>query len=201
MRKILYKVFVLKSNVDDFVNFIYSLIILQNEASTVGDDLDENNDSPDDVGIDSSLLVEVSMDDSPSDTNEKLSKTFKGLDNNIHERQRIFSCHLCGGAYNSQKNLQLHIKSAHAGMKPANLDFDPHDDDIDLESSLPVEVSINDSQSEILSLEKNNFRCHLCEKSYSSKRNLQLHIKSIHEGVKSYRCSYCPKSFTQGLFV
>ena len=162
------------------------------------DDLDENNDSPEDVGIDSSLLVEVSMDDSPSDTNERLSKTFEGLDNNVHEWPRNFPCHLCGGvAYNSQKNLQLHIKSAHGGMKPANLDSrlqDPdNEDDIDLESSLPVEVSIN--------LGKNNFQCPLCEKSYSSKRNLQLHIKSIHEGVKSYRCSYCPKSFTQGLFT
>ena len=91
----------------------------------------------------------------------------------------------------------MHIKSAHGGMKPANLDSrlqDPdNEDDIDLESSLPVEVSIN--------LGKNNFQCPLCEKSYSSKRNLQLHIKSIHEGVKSYKCSYCPKSFTQGMFV
>ena len=167
-------------------------IILQNETSAVEDDLDENNYSPDDVEIDSSLLVEVSMDDSPSDTNERQSKTFEGLDNNLHERKYN----------NSQKKPQLHINSVHGGMKPENLDFNPvKDDHIDLESSLPVEVSINDSQSEILSLGKNNFQCHLCEKSYSSKRNLQLHIKSIHEGVKSYKCSYCPKSFTQGMFV
>ena len=156
------------------------------------DDLDEINDSSEDVGIDSSLLVEVSMDDSPSDTNERQSNTFEGLDNNLHERQYN----------NSQKNPQLHIKYVHEGMKHENLNFDQvQDNHIDLESSLPVEVSINDSQSEILSLGKNNFRCHLCEKSYSSKRNLQLHIKSIHEGVKSYKCSYCPKSFTQGMFV
>ena len=174
-------------------NSIDFLIIFQNETSAVEDDLDENNDSSEDVGIDSSLLVEVSMDDSPSDTNnERQSKIFEGLDNNVHERQYN----------NSQKNPQLPIKSVHGGMKPENLDFHQVEDNhIDLESSLPVEVSINDSQSEILSLGKNNFQCHLCEKSYSSKRNLQLHIKSIHEGVKSYKCSYCPKSFTQGLFV
>ena len=41
------------------------------------------------------------------------------------------------------------------------------------------------------------FQCNQCESSYTSKRHLRRHIKTVHEGIK-YDCSQCSQQFTQG---
>ena len=47
-----------------------------------------------------------------------------------------------------------------------------------------------------------NFQCKICKygNTFSSKRNLQSHIQSIHKGLKNYPCDSCDKSFSQGLY-
>ena len=42
-----------------------------------------------------------------------------------------------------------------------------------------------------------NFKCELCSKNFSSKRNLKNHISSVHEGLKNHKCETCGKAFSQ----
>ena len=34
-----------------------------------------------------------------------------------------------------------------------------------------------------------SFNCYICSNSFASKSNLNVHIKSVHEGKKSFRCN------------
>ena len=40
-----------------------------------------------------------------------------------------------------------------------------------------------------------NYACHLCEKAYTDKRNLNNHILSVHKKIKNHTCHECGKSF------
>uniref|UniRef100_A0ABM0MXR6 Spindle pole body component 110-like n=1 Tax=Saccoglossus kowalevskii TaxID=10224 RepID=A0ABM0MXR6_SACKO len=39
------------------------------------------------------------------------------------------------------------------------------------------------------------YKCHLCNKTYSSKRNRARHVKDVHQNTDSFKCSLCDKSF------
>ena len=43
-----------------------------------------------------------------------------------------------------------------------------------------------------------NHKCESCDKSFKSRKNLNMHIHTVHEGQKDYKCESCSKSFTQG---
>ena len=42
---------------------------------------------------------------------------------------------------------------------------------------------------------ENNFKCEICEKTFSTKQRKRQHIKT-HEGQRNYKCDSCGKSFT-----
>ena len=39
----------------------------------------------------------------------------------------------------------------------------------------------------------------VCEKSFTWATSLRIHIKTIHEDHKDFKCEYCGKSFTQAV--
>ena len=42
---------------------------------------------------------------------------------------------------------------------------------------------------------KKKHECHLCEKSYTSKHNLDLHMRTQHSNKRPYKCNDCEKNF------
>ena len=42
-----------------------------------------------------------------------------------------------------------------------------------------------------------NFKCESCGKSFSEAGKLKKHIHTVHEGHKDYKCESCGKSFSQ----
>ena len=42
-----------------------------------------------------------------------------------------------------------------------------------------------------------NHKCDLCDKAFSMKNSLMIHIKIVHEGVKNHKCDQCGKAFSQ----
>ena len=40
-------------------------------------------------------------------------------------------------------------------------------------------------------------KCYICDKTYLNEKNLQDHVKRLHEKAKSYECGRCKKTFTR----
>ena len=41
----------------------------------------------------------------------------------------------------------------------------------------------------------NSQKCEICSKDLSSKKYLEIHIKSVHQGIKDYICTICDQRF------
>ena len=39
--------------------------------------------------------------------------------------------------------------------------------------------------------------CEVCNKVYVSNRVLMVHVQSVHEGLRPYKCEYCDATYTQ----
>jgi uncharacterized Zn-finger protein len=64
-----------------------------------------------------------------------------------------------------------------------------------VDALLNTSSSLSIPQLEVRTKQKPN-GCSLCTKSFSSKRNLKIHMR-VHTGEKPYSCSQCSKSFAQ----
>ena len=42
-----------------------------------------------------------------------------------------------------------------------------------------------------------DYKCDLCSNSFSSRQTLKRHINRVHEGSKDYKCDSCGKSFSK----
>ena len=40
------------------------------------------------------------------------------------------------------------------------------------------------------------YKCKLCDQSYSDKQQLKEHISNIHHGMKKHKCEKCDKTYT-----
>ena len=38
-------------------------------------------------------------------------------------------------------------------------------------------------------------RCNLCEKTFTKRDNVTIHVKSVHGNEKLYRCNFCEEKF------
>ena len=54
---------------------------------------------------------------------------------------------------------------------------------------------ISEKKVKSKSLLKKAFKCDICHAGFSTKGNLEKHLK-IHNGEKSFQCDYCEKKFT-----
>jgi len=50
----------------------------------------------------------------------------------------------------------------------------------------------------ILTVHENqkNYKCEFCDKSFARKEHLTKHIYTIHEGRKDHKCDFCQKLFS-----
>ena len=62
--------------------------------------------------------------------------------------------------------------------------------------SKPNEETYNDFAGLQINSEEKK-KCYICDKKYLNEKNLQNHVRRLHEKAKSYECGRCKKTFTR----
>ena len=61
----------------------------------------------------------------------------------------------------------------------------------------PEDFFKNSSAEQLLKYVDKSVKCEICDKTYASKNNLSLHIKSVHHNIKGNKCKFCEKAYSR----
>ena len=116
-----------------------------------------------------------------------------------------FQCRFCNKSYNEVQEFLDHFES--------HMNQNQNDEEswkvLDQNNSKNEEINIgtkSDSEKKstsrkISKVKKPNF-CKNCEKSFSSKQYLDIHLKTVHDKIKdSIKCDLCEKTFGHQYFL
>lgn len=102
---------------------------------------------------------------------------------NVHVNYN-FSCHLCERKFKNKLTLNCHVKSVHLN------------ENLTICSVCGKSVKCINSHMVIVHGERKTLTCDLCNKVYSSERNLKTHQRHSHSNkAKDHMCEVCGASF------
>ena len=137
------------------------------------------------------------------DANAKRSKTkkIKGDDENVKVsngmkhgsdikdlksvRRKPFECSLCDSKFSLSFSLKKHIEKSHSTRKKTKSSLKTTE--IRSSPNLP-QISQNRYETFVY---KGSFDCRICHTKFERNGALTMHIKTVHEGKKSWYCSKC----------
>ena len=103
-----------------------------------------------------------------------------------HKERPRFNCSECGQSYISSSGLKKHQMIVHTKMR-LNCPMKGCGKTFSQRTTLRYHI-------QTIHTNPTKHGCSLCEKSFSIKSDLDVHVKGVHEGIKA-RCSYCGKDF------
>ena len=93
-----------------------------------------------------------------------------------------YNCDSCGKIFRKCKNLKIHVKTIHQGIKQScqvcTKEFCNKED-------------LKTHMKRVHEGDQNYNKCPTCRKPFSRPGNLHTHIKSVHEKRKDQKCDYC----------
>ena len=96
-------------------------------------------------------------------------------------------------------NLNRQIKIEPEDQEDDENIFDQSTNNIEFNNFKKFKIKIENVKQENISEEikvsdeLKKYQCDICKKSLSSKKNLNLHIQSVHEKIKKFKCGICKK--------
>jgi len=108
----------------------------------------------------------------------------------------VYKCEICGqDGFVNNTTLHNHVKAKHSDEKPHVCEYCP--------ARYATSMSLSSHRSRVHRVNKAGesippklFPCHICGKILTGKQKRDLHIRTVHEGVKDFPCQYCNKKFT-----
>lgn len=120
----------------------------------------------------------------PKDPLKPRNKSRKGLTNR-------FACDVCNKAFSSRGKVAVHMRT-HTGERPFRCDICGNT--YPYSSSLYVHRKVVHEGRQ--RMEKGNFLCVICCKTFSTRNYLDVHRRT-HTGEKPYVCTVCNRAFSQ----
>ena len=122
---------------------------------------------------------------------EKAFLKEKSLQNHtkiFHTDQKDHSCHLCEKKFALERSLKIHIKEVHSGnvyiCELCSSTFTTT-------TGLKYHVKISHEGCKV-----DMVICTECGKSIR-KQSIKRHMRTVHEGIRDYKCDSCEKSYTE----
>lgn len=169
--------------------------IMQEEEVELEVEIDQSND--DEVDEDTSVPLDSITVEEDDEMEEKQDSDYSPVESTTKRLRRRnvtadYDCDHCDKSYTRQWKLLEHLFQVH------NVSDVPKDME---KKEPPVVILITDGDPFKNSVHP--FACHLCQKSYSRKEKLKLHLQKIHKCFKvprmtmvaEFTCSKCPKTF------
>ena len=97
----------------------------------------------------------------------------------LHEGKKLYGCALCQARFPDPQKMKTHIISVHQKHNLTNC--------------LPQQLVKINIANEIGVAQT----CEKCSETFSSTRDLRIHIASVHDGKKLFRCSFCKAGFVE----
>ena len=117
---------------------------------------------------------------------DQLSKHKKDI-HNIFDKDMKSRCDICDIVFKEPKKLKDHIEVVHEGMR---LTCNYCIDDKMFAGKRSLQLHIAGMHKD-----RNEIKCHNCEKTFPRKNALQRHIRDIHENKREEECHICNKTF------
>ena len=128
----------------------------------------------------------------------------------VHKNIKSFFCTTCNKAFTSKRSRDSHIKTVHQNIKKSKKSEKVTQGDGNVETDgaqqklkpFPCTLcsKLFPSNSHLTRRMRSHtgetpFGCPLCEKHFKSKRNVNLHIDTVHKKLRPFSCRFCGKAF------
>ena len=120
---------------------------------------------------------------------------YSGLQKNnstTHKVEKLAKCVLCNAEFEQKRAFKKHVSSVHGRKHPSKYDLYENF----------VKENIGQNQHKKSAHEENNttHHCQICNKDFSDKHGLKIHIAIVHEEIKPlqwgpFPCNFCGSTF------
>ena len=104
-----------------------------------------------------------------------------------------YYCILCNIFYCNHDSLYEHRREVHEDDDNTKYDL-KFEEDISIDDQVDKDFSPKEEDE---NAKRRRYQCGQCGKAYPFKCNLNMHIKTTHEGKRDYKCEECDKTYTK----
>ena len=120
---------------------------------------------------------------------------YSGLQKNnstIHKVEKLAKCALCNAEFEEKRAFKKHVSSVHGRKHPSKYDL--------YENSVTEKIGQNQHKKSAHEENNTTHHCQICNKDFSDKHGLKIHIAIVHEEIKPlqwgpFPCNFCGSTF------